>query len=55
MSFDRFLLAVELCDLSQADKSLIRVSSFSKRSHFWGEKFIVEKSGVERSEVETWG
>ena len=27
MSFDRFLLAVESRDLSQADKSLIRVSS----------------------------
>ena len=25
MSFDKFLLAVELCDLSQADKSIIRV------------------------------
>ena len=30
MSFDKFLLAVESCDLSQADKSIIRVSSFSK-------------------------
>ena len=30
MSFDRFLLAVELSDLSQADKSIIRVSSFPK-------------------------
>ena len=29
MSFDRFLLAVESRDLSQADKSIIRVSSFS--------------------------
>ena len=28
MSFDRFLLAVESRDLSQADKSIIRVSSF---------------------------
>ena len=28
MSFDKFLLAVESCDLSQADKSIIRVSSF---------------------------
>ena len=28
MSFDRFLLAVESHDLSQADKSIIRVSSF---------------------------
>ena len=26
--FDRFLLAVESCDLSQADNSIIRVSSF---------------------------
>ena len=28
MSFDRFLLVVESRDLSQADKSIIRVSSF---------------------------
>ena len=28
MSLDRFLLAVESRDLSQADKSIIRVSSF---------------------------
>ena len=28
MSFERFLLAVESRDLSQADKILIRVSSF---------------------------
>ena len=28
MSFDRFLLAVESRDLSQVDKSIIRVSSF---------------------------
>ena len=27
MSFDKFLLAVESCDLSQADTSIIRVSS----------------------------
>ena len=30
MSFDKFLLAVESCDLSQADKNDIRVSSFPK-------------------------
>jgi hypothetical protein len=30
MSFDRFLLAVGLRDVSQAKKSIIRVSSFSK-------------------------
>ena len=30
MSFDKFLLAVESLDLSQADKSIIRVSSFPK-------------------------
>ena len=30
MSFDKFLLAVESHDLSQADKSIIRVSSFPK-------------------------
>ena len=32
MSFDKFLLAVESRDLSQANKSIIRVSSFSKMS-----------------------
>jgi hypothetical protein len=32
MSFDRFLLTVESRDLSQADKSIIRVSSFTKLS-----------------------
>jgi hypothetical protein len=30
MSFDKFLLAVESRDLSQADKIIIRVSSFHK-------------------------
>ena len=30
MSFDKFLLAVESRDISQADKSIIRVSSFPK-------------------------
>ena len=30
MSFGKFLLAVESRDLSQADKSIIRLSSFSK-------------------------
>ena len=30
VSFDKFLLAVESRDLSQADKSIIRVSSFPK-------------------------
>ena len=30
MSFDKFLLAVESRDLSQADKGIIRVSSFPK-------------------------
>ena len=34
MSFDRFLLAVESRDLSQADKSFIRVSSFSILQNF---------------------
>ena len=33
MCFDMFPLAVESRDLSQADKSLIRVSSFPKLSH----------------------
>ena len=32
MCFDKFLLAFESRDLSQADKSIIRVSSFSKLS-----------------------
>ena len=32
MSFDRFLLAVESRDLSQANKSIIRVFSFPKLS-----------------------
>ena len=32
MSFDKFLLAVESRDLSQADKSIKRVSSFPKLS-----------------------
>ena len=32
MSFDRFILAVESRDLSQAGKSIIRVSSFPKLS-----------------------
>ena len=32
MSFDRFILAVESCDLSQADKSIIRVSPFPRMS-----------------------
>ena len=43
MSFDRFLLAVESRDLSQADKILIRVSSF--RVAFFGitAKFIIQK------------
>ena len=30
MSFDKFLLAVESRDLSQADRAIIRVSSFPK-------------------------
>ena len=32
MSFDKYLLAVESRDLSKADKSIIRVSSFPKLS-----------------------
>ena len=35
MSFDRFLLAVESRDLSQADRSVIRVSSFSILQNFF--------------------
>ena len=34
ISFDRFLLAVESRDLSQTDKSVIRVSSFSILHNF---------------------
>ena len=34
MSFDRFLLAVESGDLFQADKSIIRVSSYSILQNF---------------------
>ena len=30
MSFDKFLLAIESRDLSQADKSIMKVSSFPK-------------------------
>ena len=30
MSFDKFLLAVESRELSQADKGIVRVSSFPK-------------------------
>jgi hypothetical protein len=43
MSFDRFLLAVESRDLSQADKKIIRVSSFSilQTFNFWMIKFTV--------------
>ena len=43
MSFDMFLLAVESCDLSQADKSIIRISSFSilQNFNFWMTKFTV--------------
>jgi hypothetical protein len=40
MSFDRFLLAVESRDLSQADKRIIRVSSFSILQNF---KFLNDK------------
>ena len=41
MSFDRFLLTVESRDLSQADTSIIRVSSFSilQKFNFWMIKF----------------
>ena len=38
MSFDNFLLAVESRDLSQADKSIIRVSSFPKQRLSTSEK-----------------
>ena len=32
MSFDKFLLAVESCELSQADKSMMRASSYPNLS-----------------------
>ena len=38
MSFDKFLLAVESRDLSQADKSIIRVSSFP--AEWWVAKLL---------------
>ena len=41
MSFDKFLLAVESCDLSQAVKSIIRVSSFPKLSGWVAELFFL--------------
>ena len=43
MSFDRFLIAVESRDLSQADKILIRESSFLKLSdeYIWMIRFAV--------------
>ena len=43
MSFEKFLLAVVSRDLSQADKSIIRVSSFSiwKNFNFWMIKFTI--------------
>ena len=41
MSFDKFLLAVESRDLSQADKSIIRVSCFLILQKFWMIKFTV--------------
>ena len=45
MSFDRFILAVESRDLSQADKSFIRVSSFPVPNSFFGitVNFIIQK------------
>ena len=47
MSFDKFLLAVESCDLSQADKSIIRVLMHQKPVYVC-EYFIME-SVVEKS------
>ena len=50
MSFDKFLLAVESRDLSQADKSIIRPSSFpngvmgSKTSFFLSQQLRPELS-----------
>ena len=43
MSLDRVFLAVESHDLPQADKIIIRVSSFPKLSdgYFWMTKFVV--------------
>ena len=48
MSFDKFLLAVESRDLSQADKSIIRVSSFPNLSdglqNFFFKIFVLQSS-----------
>ena len=41
MSFDKFLLAVESRDLSQADKSIISVSSFPKAEWWVAELFFL--------------
>ena len=52
MSFDKFVLAVESRDLSQADKSIIRVSSFSKLSE--GSRTSFSVSQQLRPEIESY-
>ena len=49
MSFDRFLLAVDSRDLSQADKSIIRVSSFPS-FNFW----MINYSYTQKSYLALW-
>ena len=49
MSFDKFLLAAEPCDLYQADKSMIRVSFFPK-----GESSVAELFFFCLSTTEAW-
>ena len=44
MSFDKFLLADQSHDLSQADKSNIRVSSFPKLSDGWQNRKLYKKN-----------
>ena len=51
MSFDRFLLAVESRDLSQADKSNIRVSSFSNEWIEWIFFTIIQNKPIWHLEI----
>ena len=58
MSFDKFLWAVESCDLSQADKS-IRVSSFPKKLFYlslnnWGLNFLQNECSQLWVTFEVW-
>ena len=49
MCFDRFLLAFESCDLSQADKRITRVSSFPS-FNFW----MINYSYTQKSYLALW-